>query len=99
MNCSEFQKVLPFIMESGGSLEEQEHLKECPVCSDLVADLEYIAQQAKLLLPMRDPSPKVWDKIHNSLEREGLVASGKSGMSSVAKLNGVPAAKKVTGDR
>ncbi len=73
MTCAEFQKVLPFIIDSGGSAEEEAHLKSCPVCSDLVADLKYIAEQAKLLVPMMDPSPKVWDGIESSLEREGLV--------------------------
>jgi hypothetical protein len=73
MTCAEFQEVLPFIFESGGDAKEMEHLKTCQVCSDLVQDLRYIADQAKLLLPLRDPSPKVWDNIQTSLEREGLV--------------------------
>jgi hypothetical protein len=73
MTCAEFQEVLPFIFESGGDAKEMEHLKTCQVCSDLVQDLRYIADQAKLLLPLRDPSPQVWDNIQTSLEREGLV--------------------------
>jgi cbb3-type cytochrome oxidase subunit 3 len=73
MTCAEFQKVLPYIIESGGSVEEEQHLRECHVCSDLVQDLRYICEQAKLLVPMEDPSPAVWDGIRGSLEREGLV--------------------------
>ena len=73
MTCAEFQKVLPDIIDSGGNAEQEAHLKSCPVCSDLVADLRYIAEQAKLLVPMIDPGPQVWDGIQNSLEREGLV--------------------------
>ena len=73
MTCAEFQEVLPYIFESGGDAKEMDHLKTCPVCSDLVQDLRYIADQAKLLLPLRDPSPQVWDNIQNSLEREGLI--------------------------
>lgn len=73
MTCAEFQKVLPFIIENGGTPEQQVHLKDCSVCSDLVADLKYIAEAAKLLVPMEDPSPKVWDGIEKSLEKEGLV--------------------------
>jgi len=72
MTCAEFQKVLPDIIDGGGSEEEQEHLRICPVCSDLVADLRYIADMAKLLLPMEDPSPRVWDDIEKALQREGL---------------------------
>ncbi|HEU5450987.1 MAG TPA: hypothetical protein VFU76_03325 [Terriglobales bacterium] len=73
MTCAEFQKVLPYIIETGGNANEEEHLRECQVCSDLVADLKYIAEQAKLLVPMVDPDPRVWTGIQNSLEREGLV--------------------------
>ena len=73
MNCAEFQKVLPYIIETGGSAEEEQHLRECHVCSDLVQDLRYICEQAKLLVPMEDPAPQVWEGIRGSLEREGLV--------------------------
>jgi len=73
MNCAEFQKVLPYIIETGGNPQEDEHLRTCAVCSDLVQDLRYIADAAKMLVPMEDPSPKVWDGIQKSLEQEGLV--------------------------
>ena len=79
MNCAEFQKLLPDIIEAGATGEEQAHLKSCPVCADLVADLKYIAEQAKLLVPMVDPSPQVWDGIQTSLEREGLVRPAGTG--------------------
>jgi hypothetical protein len=73
MNCAEFQKVLPDIIETGGNAEEEAHLKSCAVCSNLVQDLRYIAESARLLLPMQDPSPRVWGGIREALEREGLV--------------------------
>jgi len=73
MNCAEFQKALPEIIEGSGNAEQQAHGKSCPVCSDLVQDLRYIAEQAKLLVPMHDPNPRVWAGIQGSLEREGLV--------------------------
>ncbi len=75
MTCAEFQRVLPYIIDTGGNAEQEEHLRSCPVCSDLVADLKYIADQAKLLVPMEDPSPRVWEGLQKSLEREGLVKS------------------------
>jgi hypothetical protein len=78
MNCAEFQKVLPYIIETGGNADEEAHLRACPVCSDLVTDLRYIAEQAKLLLPMHDPSPKVWESIQDSLQREGLVKPARA---------------------
>ncbi len=75
MTCKEFQGKLPYIIDTGGDPEHEEHLKSCAVCADLVADLKYIAEQAKLLVPMEDPNPRVWDGIQRSLEREGLVKS------------------------
>ena len=73
MTCAEFQKVLPYIIDGGGTPEQQEHLASCHVCSDLVADLKYIAEAAKLLVPMENPSPRVWEGIEDSLSREGLI--------------------------
>lgn len=77
MNCVDFQRDLPLIIDTGGNAEQEEHLRTCPVCGDLVADLRYIAEQAKLLIPMRDPSPKVWSNIEDRLKREGLVKSAQ----------------------
>ena len=85
MNCAEFQKLLPEIFENPADLDKQQHLQECNICSDLVSDLRYIAEQAKLLLPMRDPSPKVWDNIQDSLQKEGLVQEPPSGNAQSAK--------------
>jgi hypothetical protein len=77
MNCQEFQEVLPYIIESGGNPSEAEHLRTCHSCAELVRDLRYIAEQAKLLLPMREPSPQVWNNIEQSLQREGMLTEGR----------------------
>ncbi|MBB6144044.1 putative anti-sigma-YlaC factor YlaD [Silvibacterium bohemicum] len=71
MTCAEFQDRLPELFESHADLSAEEHLKTCENCAALVRDLEYIAQQAKLLLPIHDPSPAVWDKIENAIQTEG----------------------------
>ncbi len=73
MNCADFQRDLPLIIDSGGTPEQEEHLQTCDVCRDLVSDLRYIAEQAKLLVPMHEPSPKVWDGIEEKLKVEGLM--------------------------
>lgn len=93
MTCAEFQAVLPYIIDNGGNAEQQEHLRECAVCSDLVADLKYIAEQAKLLVPMMEPSTRVWDGIKSSLQREGLVKNSVRGslLSSTAITRWGPA--------
>jgi hypothetical protein len=70
MDCAEFQERLPELFESGKDLSSEEHLKKCENCAALVRDLEYIAQQAKLLLPLHDPSPSVWNNIQSAIQRD-----------------------------
>jgi len=77
MNCQQFQETLPYIIEHGGGGEDESHLQECESCASLVQDLRYIAEQAKLLLPMHDPNPRVWNNIEQSLHREGLLPEGR----------------------
>jgi hypothetical protein len=77
MNCQQFQETLPYIIESGGSGEDEAHLRTCQSCAALVQDLRYIAEQAKLLLPMHDPNPRVWNNIEKSLQREGFLSEGR----------------------
>jgi len=91
MTCAEFQRVLPYIIETGGNAEEEEHLRECKVCSDLVADLRYIAEQAKLLVPMEDPNPRVWTGLQQSLEREGLVKGKLSRSMTTLRISALVA--------
>ena len=73
MNCAEFQSDLPLIIDSGGSPAHDQHLRDCDVCRDLVNDLRYIADQAKLLVTMEEPSPRVWNGIEEKLKLEGLM--------------------------
>ena len=82
MTCAEFQDRLPDLFEAHTDLNSEEHLKTCENCAALVRDLEYIAQQAKLLLPIHDPSPGVWEKIENALQREPAPSGGGQGRNS-----------------
>jgi hypothetical protein len=70
MNCAEFQDKLPELFESGVNVSRDEHLLGCENCAALVRDLEYIASQAKLLLPIHDPGPGVWDNIQSAIRSE-----------------------------
>jgi hypothetical protein len=78
MDCAEFQDRLPELFESGKNLSSEAHLKTCENCAALVRDLEYIAQQAKLLLPLRDPSPGVWDNIQSAIQHDANQAGKQS---------------------
>ncbi|HYL92567.1 MAG TPA: anti-sigma factor [Alphaproteobacteria bacterium] len=89
MNCKEFQDALPYIIDAGGSVEEEEHLRSCPTCGALVDDLKHIAGQSRLLLPMHDPSPSVWQRIEASLQQEGLLQEGR--MSRLGQTVALPA--------
>ena len=72
MTCEEFERVLPEL-GSGHNIEQEEHLKSCSACSDLVADLSSISQQARLLQASEEPSPWVWNSIEVALQQEGLI--------------------------
>jgi hypothetical protein len=70
MNCAEFQEKLPELFESGVDVSNDPHVKSCETCSALVRDLEYIASQAKLLLPAHEPSPTVWENIQSAIRKD-----------------------------
>ncbi len=78
MTCAEFQDKLPDLFESGADLHAQPHLQECEQCASLVNDLEYIAQQAKLLLPIHEPSPAVWEGIQSTLGDKKKPSAGRA---------------------
>jgi len=72
MTCQEFERVLPELGD-GHTIEQEAHLRSCSACSDLVADLNAISQQARLLQGSEEPSPWVWNSIEVALRQEGLI--------------------------
>ena len=76
ISCAEFQEQLPDLFASGGNGVPEdpdlvEHLKTCENCSALVRDLQYIADQASLLLqPTLEPSDNVWKRIQEGMDSE-----------------------------
>lgn len=73
MNCMDCHRVLPEMMEGPLSAELSAHLKSCPECSALVADLDAIAREARHLQAFAEPSPRVWNMIEAQLRSEGLI--------------------------
>ena len=69
-DCAEFQDHLAELFESGQDPATYPHLATCENCSELVRDLQYIAAQAKLLMPIHDPSPVVWEKIQSAISEK-----------------------------
>jgi hypothetical protein len=73
MNCAEFERFLPDILDSDRTAEQESHLKSCSTCSDLLSDLRAISQQARLLQGSEEPSRRVWNSIEIALRQEGLI--------------------------
>jgi hypothetical protein len=78
MNCEQLQEILPHVIDEGGNADADAHLASCSSCGELAHDLKHIATQAGLLLPMHDPSPRVWNNIQQSLVSEGLIRGGRT---------------------
>jgi len=73
MNCVEFERVLPDYLEGGHTPEQQAHLSSCSSCSNLLADLSLIVDEAPTLRAAEDPSPRVWNALEIQLRREGII--------------------------
>lgn len=74
LTCAEFQETLPNLFASGENGISSDpalagHLDGCANCSALVRDLQYIADQARMLLEPaeEEPSPSVWSNIQSKL--------------------------------
>jgi hypothetical protein len=73
MTCTEFQEVLPDVVEGVRNIDQESHLKTCSNCLDLVADLEVIFREARNLEGLYEPSPRVWNTIESTLRQEGII--------------------------
>jgi hypothetical protein len=90
MNCVELQASLAEI-EDGRSPErnpeQRAHLKTCPECSALVAELALIIATAPELSAAEEPSPRVWNSIEIALRQEGLIRPQRSSRSLLPSLS------------
>jgi len=85
MNCEELQRSLAE-SEDGGSVAQQAHLKSCPACSALLAELNLIAAAASQLKAAEDPSPRVWNSLEIALRHEGLIRPQRPSKSLLPSL-------------
>jgi hypothetical protein len=72
MTCIELQESLA-VRDDCAGIEQQAHLKSCPECAALVAELNLIVASAVELRGGDEPSPRVWNSIEATLRREGLI--------------------------
>ena len=56
MSCAEFQAQLPELIGSGADARAHPHIQSCELCRALLADLETIAEAARQLFPVEEPS-------------------------------------------
>lgn len=82
MTCVELRESLAE-NENGSRPEQRAHLKDCPECAALVADLLVIACAAGELRAAHEPSPRVWNSIEIALRNEGLIRPQRSGHSLI----------------
>lgn len=80
MTCVELHQSL-VENERGSTPAQRAHLKDCPDCAALVADLLVIACAAGDLRASHEPSPRVWKSIEASLRREGIIRPQHVGRS------------------
>ncbi len=73
MNCLQFEKALPEYLEGARTSEQTLHVSACSSCSGLLADLDFISEQAATLRELEEPSPRVWNSLEIQLRQEGLI--------------------------
>jgi len=84
MTCSDVERGLPEFLDTPDMefpADFQEHLKSCPSCAGLVADLKLIASQAGQLAESEEPPQRVWVKIAAELRSEGVIREPESAPS------------------
>jgi hypothetical protein len=86
MTCVELQESLAE-SEGARSREQRDHLRTCPQCAALVADLSLIASAAIELREADEPSPRVWNSIEIALRKEGLIRPQRASRSLLPSLN------------
>jgi len=76
MTCEELERFLPEFLEAEpGALpgDVAEHVQSCPMCSDLVSDLNLISNHARQLAESNEPAARVWVNIAAELRAEGVI--------------------------
>ncbi len=86
MTCVEMQESLAE-NESGSTAAQRAHLKDCPECTALVAELLVIACAAGELREAHEPSSRVWNSIEMALRREGVIRPQSAGRSLLPSLS------------
>jgi hypothetical protein len=87
MTCVELRDSLAE-NESGSSIAQRAHLKDCPECAALVAELLVIVCAAGELRAAHEPSPRVWNSIEIALRKEGVIRPQRASHSFFPSFTG-----------
>jgi hypothetical protein len=74
LSCAAFQAQLPELIGSGGNVANHPHLQSCTLCHALMADLESIAEAARLLFPIEEPPDELWEHIQSAIDNESAAS-------------------------
>lgn len=86
MTCVELQESLAE-NEKANNAAQRAHLKDCPHCSALVAELLVIACAAGELRAANEPSARVWNSIEIALRKEGVIRPQRATRSLLPALS------------
>jgi hypothetical protein len=70
MSCAAFQAQLADLIGSGESIAGNPHIQSCANCRALLADLETIAEAARVLFPFAEPPDALWEQIESAIEHD-----------------------------
>jgi predicted anti-sigma-YlaC factor YlaD len=70
MTCEEFQAQMAEIIGTGEDASMHPHVQSCELCRALLRDLETIAEAARQLFPVEDPSDTIWEKLESAIKQE-----------------------------
>lgn len=74
LTCAEFQAQLPELIGSGDRIADHAHFQSCEICAALLRDLETIAEAARQLFPIVEPSDELWTQIESKMRIEDATA-------------------------
>jgi hypothetical protein len=79
IGCNEFLDQLEPWMEGERHPDAQAHVRNCPRCRNVAADLDLIHVAAhELALTDPEPPARVWNSLRAQLQQEGLIREGRS---------------------
>jgi hypothetical protein len=70
MSCAEFQAQLPELIGTGEDISAHPHVQDCELCRAFLTELETIAEAARQLFPIVEPSEKLWKNIESAIQKE-----------------------------